>query len=140
MVERRLLSAVGSFDDSFLYCEDYDLWCRLAIRRPVRVERTPLSCIRAHGGHYTGDRPAVYESWAQLYGKLAGLVQEPRLKALCARRRAEQIVIVSRIHAAKHRPLRGLRALVSARRYGWRYANWWLAMAKVLTQTVFPQR
>ena len=49
MLDRELFSAIGRFDESFLICEDYELWLRLAARYPVRFLDEPL--IEKVGGH-----------------------------------------------------------------------------------------
>jgi hypothetical protein len=49
MIQRRLLSAVGGFDETLPACEDYDLWLRLACRHPIGLVDQPL--IVKTGGH-----------------------------------------------------------------------------------------
>ncbi|AMM40936.1 glycosyltransferase-like protein, family 2 [Candidatus Desulfofervidus auxilii] len=49
MMHRRLFDLVGLFDESFLACEDYDLWLRVTARYPVYLLSLPLVIKR--GGH-----------------------------------------------------------------------------------------
>ena len=49
MIERSVFSSVGLFDETFLACEDYDLWLRIAARYPIYLIETPL--IIKRGGH-----------------------------------------------------------------------------------------
>src|SRR6266487_1823698 len=48
VVERDLLAGVGGFDESFAFCEDYELWTRLATRAEVVVVPLPLTAVRSH--------------------------------------------------------------------------------------------
>lgn len=139
VVERRLLLEAGGFDEQLSYCEDYDLWHRLALRSPARVEPVLVTRIRAHGGHYSTDRAAVYRCWAQVYAKLGRLAPNGRLRAECAKRRAQQMVILANIYVTQHGASQGLGVLVAAFRYSWRYGDWWLAFGKMLVQTALPE-
>jgi glycosyltransferase involved in cell wall biosynthesis len=49
MIERSVFGEVGLFDETFLACEDYDLWLRIAARYPIYLIETPL--IIKRGGH-----------------------------------------------------------------------------------------
>jgi glycosyltransferase involved in cell wall biosynthesis len=49
MMNRRLLSDVGLFDENLPACEDYDLWLRISCRYPVHLIERPL--IVKRGGH-----------------------------------------------------------------------------------------
>jgi GT2 family glycosyltransferase len=49
LAQKNLLTAVGAFDPRFPACEDYDLWLRIACRKPVFLIAEPLVIKR--GGH-----------------------------------------------------------------------------------------
>ncbi|MCP3964031.1 MAG: glycosyltransferase [bacterium] len=49
MVHRSVFERVGTFDESLLACEDYDLWLRVCSRWPVLFVDRPL--VRKYGGH-----------------------------------------------------------------------------------------
>jgi glycosyltransferase involved in cell wall biosynthesis len=49
MIERSVFTSAGLFDETFLACEDYDLWLRISARYPVFLLDTPL--IIKRGGH-----------------------------------------------------------------------------------------
>ncbi|MFQ5936041.1 MAG: glycosyltransferase family 2 protein, partial [Acidiferrobacterales bacterium] len=49
VLHRSVLEAVGVFDESFLACEDYDLWLRVCAVYPVLFIAQPL--IVKYGGH-----------------------------------------------------------------------------------------
>ncbi len=49
MLERQLINEIGRFDESFVVCEDYELWLRLAARYPIRFLDELL--IEKVGGH-----------------------------------------------------------------------------------------
>jgi glycosyltransferase involved in cell wall biosynthesis len=138
MVDRALLDEVGGFDEEFVYCEDYDLWVRLAMRSPVRAEPAPLCWIRVHSNNHSAARIQVYESWDRLYHKAAKDIPDARLEALCRRRRAAQPVAVSAQFAARKMPLRAIAALVRAASYCWRYGEWWAALGKAVIRALIP--
>jgi len=49
MMDRRLFDDVGLFDENLPACEDYDLWLRTSLKRPVFLLEKPLTVKR--GGH-----------------------------------------------------------------------------------------
>jgi glycosyltransferase involved in cell wall biosynthesis len=49
MMTKDLFDQCGGFDDSFLVCEDYDLWLRIGVDHPVPL--IPLSLVIKRGGH-----------------------------------------------------------------------------------------
>lgn len=49
MYRREAVSAVNGYDETFAPCEDYELWCRLALRRhQLAVLPQPLVMVRIH--------------------------------------------------------------------------------------------
>lgn len=71
MADRDLILAVGGFDESLRYCEDYDLWFRLAEKAPAVAVPEALSRIRSHPASYSRDRESVHRSWVLVYDRLA---------------------------------------------------------------------
>lgn len=49
LLRRSLFERVGGFDESFLACEDYDLWLRISRDTPIWLIDRPL--VVKHGGH-----------------------------------------------------------------------------------------
>ncbi len=49
LVHRSVFDEVGTFDEAFPACEDYDLWLRVASRYPVLYVDRPM--LRKYGGH-----------------------------------------------------------------------------------------
>lgn len=49
MMTRQLFRELGGFDETFPVCEDYDLWLRIAVDRPIGLLPEPLVIKR--GGH-----------------------------------------------------------------------------------------
>jgi glycosyltransferase involved in cell wall biosynthesis len=96
MAERALVEEVGGFDERQLFGEFHDLCLRLALRSEVVALREPLCSVRAHREHYSGDRTAAFASWMQLYEKFAGMVTSAKLKAVCARMRAQTALHLAR--------------------------------------------
>ncbi len=59
IVSRRVLEAVGGFDESpeVAPVEDWDLWLRIAARYPLACEREPLATLRLHGDSFLASTP-----------------------------------------------------------------------------------
>jgi glycosyltransferase involved in cell wall biosynthesis len=138
VVERELLVEVGGFDEALLYCSDYELWCRLAMRSPVCVHPQPLARVRSHASYTSGNRVAVHQSWAQLYAKIGEIVVDERLRGLCRARRVKHVLIVSRTHSAQQRVSSAFRMLFRAVPYAWRYPEWWLTAARIVVRPLVP--
>lgn len=136
LVDRRLLEETGGFEEDLPYCEDYDLWHRLALRSPARVEPAMVTEIRAHREHYSADRLAVYRSWAKVYARLGPQLTDRRLRAVCARRRVRQMIIVANLSQAARGSLAGLGAMVVAFPYCWRHSAWWWGLVKVVARAL----
>jgi len=49
MMTRQLFERVGGFDETFIVCEDYDLWLRVSVDTPVYLIPEPL--VLKRGGH-----------------------------------------------------------------------------------------
>jgi glycosyltransferase involved in cell wall biosynthesis len=132
MAERSLLEEAGGFDETFRFCEDYELWFRLAARATVHVEETPLARVRVHARNQQADREGVHAAWVRVYAKTARALGDAQLAALCRRRSAEHAVVVARAATAAGRRLEGLVALVGAGRRAAASLAWWKALARLL--------
>jgi GT2 family glycosyltransferase len=138
VAERALVEEVGAFDEQFVYCEDYDLWIRLALKSPVHVEAAPLCWIRSHSHGHSAARIEVYRSWDRLYHKAEREIPDARLQALCRRRRAAQPISVSAQFAARGMPVHAITTLLGAAGYSWRHGQWWKALGKALIRPLIP--
>lgn len=89
LLERRVFSAVGLFDESLPVCEDYDMWLRVTARFAVLLVDEPL--VVKYGGHadqlsrsrWGMDRfrvPALERAWRTL--DLAGEERRATLEVL----------------------------------------------------------
>lgn len=141
MAQRTLLEEACGFDETFVYCADYELWLRLAMRSQTCAVRKPLSCVRNHPNNHSRDRARVHRSWERLYGKMARLLQEdPALRVTCLRRRRSHAITACRLYVEQGRRRDGLGVLRGSFRYAWRVPSWWLAVLKILLQLVLPAR
>lgn len=64
MVKREAFDAVGGFDTTLRYSEDYDLWLRLAVKGPILYQVETLASYRVHGGNVSlapGQELKAYE-------------------------------------------------------------------------------
>jgi hypothetical protein len=69
IIHRSVFNTVGLFDETFLACEDYDLWLRIASRYPIYLIDEPL--IIKRGGH------------ADQQSRTIPSLDQYRIKALC---------------------------------------------------------
>lgn len=49
LIDREFFHQLGGFDESFVVCEDYDLWLRASLCHPIGHINEPL--IKKYGGH-----------------------------------------------------------------------------------------
>jgi glycosyltransferase involved in cell wall biosynthesis len=140
VAQRQLVQEVGGFDEQQLFGEFHDLCLRLAMRSEVSAVDQPLCSIRAHGQHYSADRIAATAAWMRLYRKMADLIPDARLRAYCARMRAQTSLQLARLQGdlGDYRAARA--TLRQACRFSCRYPHWWWGALKQLTRPVVPKR
>jgi glycosyltransferase involved in cell wall biosynthesis len=140
VAERSLVNEVGGFDEEQRFGEDYDLWLRLAMRSEVSVSCEPLVCTRAHLDNYSQDRVAAYRGWVRLYEKMARIVPESRLRALCWRRRGESALTLASLYQDEGNHLAALQTLLTGWTYSWPYRGWWGGAMKIVLRPFVPSR
>lgn len=94
VMRRRTFEAVGGFDESLHYLEDYDFCLKAARRGPFGAHDGTLARYRIHGGNLSYDKAAMLREWVVLLGReleRASLRpdQRRRLERELARRRGE---------------------------------------------------
>jgi len=74
MFRREAFYEAGGFDEALWYCEDYDLWVRLAAVTPVVATTKCLSDVYVEGDNLSDieGKPASAEIVASIFEKLAG--------------------------------------------------------------------
>ena len=66
MYRRDVINAVQGYDPAFAPCEDYQLWCRLALQRyQLAVLPQPLVQVRLHGGRQSVAKFALQQANAR---------------------------------------------------------------------------
>ncbi|MGA3120887.1 MAG: glycosyltransferase family A protein [Polyangiaceae bacterium] len=141
MVERRFIDEVGGFDEEQRYGEDCDLWLRLALRSDVSVTPEPLACIRdRHVDRYSLDRIAEYRSWVRLFGKMAKLLPDPRLRSLCHKRRGDAALFLAGLYFDQGDHVAAARTVIGASRFSWPYPRWWWGASKAIVRPMVPLR
>ena len=141
VAERDLVDEVGGFDEDQVRCEDLDLILRMAMRSPAALIGEPLCFIRskqAEGDHHSGDRAAECIDRVKLFRKMAGLIGERRLRAICLRRRAEQALAAARFQAEKGQYQAVWRTLGAACTFSWSYPEWWFGAVKIALKPAVP--
>ena len=69
MVRRELFEAQHGFDTGLVYCEDHDLWIRLALVSPAALVPQSLVDVRHFADHFPSPQQAVLESWIRVFEK-----------------------------------------------------------------------
>ena len=69
LVRRDLFMELGGFDESLFYCEDYDLWIRLALHADAAPLSEVLVVARYQPDHYGSPAIEVSRSWVTVYRK-----------------------------------------------------------------------
>jgi glycosyltransferase involved in cell wall biosynthesis len=116
MVRRSLLDDIGGFDEALTFRQDYDLALRLAMRAELCALAEPLSCIREHAGRGT-KAPRVSELYAwneRVYRKAASAATSRRVRSLCRRQCARQLVARARALSAEGCRIAAARTMVRA--------------------------
>jgi len=138
VVERNLLAAAGGFDESFAFCEDYELWTRLATRGQVVVVPLPLATVRSHGGSYASGRPEVAHYWVKLYEKVMASTTEPGIRRLCREQRSRNLVKIANHHRGVGRIGAAFGALIRGVDSGLGSPAWWVALLKTSLRAAVP--
>jgi glycosyltransferase involved in cell wall biosynthesis len=138
MVERELVQRVGGFDEGLPFCEDYDLWIRLA-RASCVVAVPELLCeLRRHPDNTTRGQPEIEAALVGIYERYGEAVEDPDLKGIC---RAQEDLFRTRWAnrlSADGRGAAAMRVLASALPQGAATSAWWSTLAKVLLRPVTP--
>ena len=69
LVRRRLFEEVGSFDESFRYAEDWEMWIRITGRSRFAVVKEPLVAYRQHANNKHRNHQAMLPTLCQIIEK-----------------------------------------------------------------------
>lgn len=140
IVERTLLAEAGGFDEAFAYCQDYELWFRLASRAATHVETAKLGIVRVHPRSHQADRASVHAAWVRVYAKTANTLTDPRLAAFCRQRSSYHAVVSARFAASRGDKAEGLELLMGSGRGAVASLKWWSTLARVLLPSAWRER
>jgi len=124
MVERDLLRRSGGFDEQQAYFEDYDLWLRLNRLNDVSVLSKPLTLIRNHTEHYSGNQ---------------GAADTPQLRCALRAERASNAMQLAAAQARAGQRAAALHTLWQSRRCVWQTrARTWRKSSQMLVRALAP--
>jgi glycosyltransferase involved in cell wall biosynthesis len=138
VVDRRLVEEAGGFDEDQPYFEDYDLWLRLSLLSDVIAINEPLTFVRNHHEHYSGDRIRVYEARFKLLDKMSCHAGTPRLRTLLNIERAKNAASLAFVSAVAGRRIGALTMLWRSRECGWHQREWWQKARATLAYALTP--
>ena len=139
VAERSLVEEAQGFDEGQQFCEDYDLWIRLALRSEATAVDQPLACVRVHDSNYSQDRSGAHAGWVRLYAKQSRLVGTPRLRALCRRQQARSGLALAASLGSRGEGRAARRAFAAAARVGWPYPRWWASALRTFGGLLWPR-
>jgi len=133
LVRRRLLEAVGGFDEAQRYVEDWDLWLRGA-RSGASFQFDPgeagRSFVRVHHASASVDRRAMLRAELAMRRRLEGRLSDPSLEALnsfgIASADSALLILEAPSGRLRDEVRRMARAALRWRR--WRWGLWVLAL------------
>jgi glycosyltransferase involved in cell wall biosynthesis len=116
MVRRSLIDDVGGFDEALLFRQDYDLALRLAAQAELCAIGESLCLIREHSGRGTkAARESELHAWNEkVYRKAAASATSRRIRSLCRRQRARQIVARARALSREGEQMAAARTMARA--------------------------
>jgi glycosyltransferase involved in cell wall biosynthesis len=131
VAEATLVREVGGFDETPELREDLDLCFRMAARSETCAVNEHLLRVRHHAGRTTFDLPEVREWRVRALRKLADGPAEPRIRRLCRKEIARELVDLARAYDWKGRPKDALAALGRAARERPHHWEMWTTLTKV---------
>ena len=134
MAERELVLAAGAFDEQQRFCEDYDLWLRLALRSEVTALSEPLACVRVHTDNYSQDRTGAHLGWVRLYGKYAAIFADAGRRRICRQRYAESALALAASYQRRGEHRLAIGAFLDSAARGWLQPRWWPRAARVMAR------
>jgi glycosyltransferase involved in cell wall biosynthesis len=140
IAERGLVAEIGGFDEEQRFAEWHDLCLRLAMNSEAVALAEPLSSVRIHHQHFSGDRVAEQRGWMQLYEKMGHLAPSPALRAHCVRVRAETSLSIAAFQQNLGEYRAALRTLGKALPFAWHYPRWWWGALKRVSRPAVPRR
>ena len=138
VVERRLLSQVGGFDEKQTVFEDYDLWLRLACHSEIDLIDQPLIGVRSHDQHYSGGDIRMLASRHRSLSNMYRLVTDSRLRRVVDRQRAQCTLDLASLQGNTHR-LAATRTLLSGCAHSWRLMDWWAGVFRTSLKLATPR-
>lgn len=138
LAERALLDEAGGFNESLAYCEDYDLWLRLAERARVLAVPAPLTCIRIHEESHTRGRPEVTATFAEVYQRFGAGHPSRTIQKLCRKQQQRYTYYYAYQTFAEGDRRQGWVLLREAFRLGLRCPRCWWTLAKFLFWSLKP--
>jgi glycosyltransferase involved in cell wall biosynthesis len=101
MVRRSLFDEIGGFDESVILRQDYDLELRLAARDEIHALPDALTLVRHHDGRTTSNRRVadLHDANELVIRRVARSTESARIRALCRRQCAVQLVQLARLRS-----------------------------------------
>ena len=141
LVERELMAAIGGFDETLAFSEDYDAFIRLAMRSEASLVAVPLCVMRVHPGNTRkGHDPVdVVACRIRLHAKL---MAQPLPKKIRRLSRREYVLAATQL-AGVYRGRREYRMAFAMLGRGLWFAPtvaiWWLALLKTCVHPFVPR-
>jgi len=142
LVRRRLLDAVGAFDEGQRYLEDWDLWLRCALAGAAFLfdpGEAGHSFVRVHASSMSADRREMLRAEFELRRRVGARLSNPALSEVNALRMASAETTLLVLDAPSGR-LRDEVARMARAALRWRRLRWWLWVLALPLLRVRPGR
>lgn len=140
VAESSLVREVGGFDETPLLREDLEMCFRLASASAACAIDDHLLRIRHHRLRTTYGLAEVREWRVRALDKLERSLADPRLRRLCRRECAMEMVDLARVKSGAGRPAPALRALGAAVLYRPWHPSIWTTLPRVLAKALATER
>jgi glycosyltransferase involved in cell wall biosynthesis len=94
IVHRSLFDDIGGFDETFLLREDYEFELRLAARSEIHALEEALTVVRHHAARTSNSKRVaeLHRASEMVFRKVASWATDARVRAICRRQCASQLV------------------------------------------------
>ena len=140
LAQRELVTRSGGFDEALPFCEDYDLWLRLAIQSKVWAIPDLLSKVRLHPGNNTRGNPEVNRTWVEVYARFSRAHPQRAVRKLCNRQRGFYGTHYANEMVQRRSYRSAYRALIGALRVRPLYGRSWVVLAKTFIYPILRRR
>jgi glycosyltransferase involved in cell wall biosynthesis len=139
LAARSLIEEVGPLDEELVMNYDGDLWLRFAEVSELDGIDEPLTLVRRHSLHLTGNDIIAWRDLRRVIEKKLRATGEAHFAALLREQRAVTSAGLARSHALFGARIDVVRTLAKSAPYSWYYPQWWRVAAYASARAFAPR-